>query len=153
MDSFKYSVGQTLKYNKNGNLGVVVFCGKEEVHLRTATGFIVDPRIDDENLEVVSEDCQVDLPVVHTEKSDNKTERKVRTGTKSERARVLFVENSKLSRKEMINLFKSELEMTDAGAATYYANIKKLVMSTQFKERMSTTTGQLIDEVDEVTEK
>ena len=29
------------------------------------------------------------------------------------------------ARKDIINLFKSELNMTDAGASTYYQNIKK----------------------------
>ena len=47
------------------------------------------------------------------------------TGTKMERATSIYLNNQDLSRKDVIALFVAQLEMTPAGASTYYQTIKK----------------------------
>lgn len=51
----------------------------------------------------------------------------VREGSKSQRAVDIYTKMlaDGKSRKEIINVFKSQLEMGDAGASTYYQNCKK----------------------------
>ncbi len=46
-------------------------------------------------------------------------------GTKLERARAIYKANADKSRKEIIQLFVTELNMTPAGASTYHAQCKK----------------------------
>lgn len=45
--------------------------------------------------------------------------------SKIDRAKKIYTANATLSRKEMIALFAKELQMTDAGAGTYYATCKR----------------------------
>lgn len=47
------------------------------------------------------------------------------SGTKLERAKELYKANAEKSRKEIIELFVKELNMTPAGASTYHAQCKK----------------------------
>lgn len=51
----------------------------------------------------------------------------VRTETKAEKAEVIFRNNLTLSRKEIVNLFMTELGMSSAGASTYHQNMKAKV--------------------------
>lgn len=46
------------------------------------------------------------------------------SGTKLERAKELYKANAEKSRKEIIELFVKELNMTPAGASTYHAQCK-----------------------------
>ena len=52
---------------------------------------------------------------------------KAKKGDKKVRSQELYIENKDngLSRKEWIALFVSEIDMSPAGASTYYANMKK----------------------------
>lgn len=45
--------------------------------------------------------------------------------TKLDKAKALFKANVKLSRENMIGLFMEQLQMTKAGATTYYYNAQK----------------------------
>jgi hypothetical protein len=47
------------------------------------------------------------------------------SGTKLERAHAIYKANADKSRKEIIQLFVTELNMTPAGASTYHAQCKK----------------------------
>lgn len=49
------------------------------------------------------------------------------TGSKKEQAIELFKVNKSKTRKEIIELFVEQLDMTPAGAATYYSTAKKTV--------------------------
>ena len=55
----------------------------------------------------------------------------VRTETKAQKAEVIFRNNPTLSRKEIINLFMTELGMSSAGASTYQYNMKVKVFGTK----------------------
>ena len=48
------------------------------------------------------------------------------TGTKKERAETLYLTYKGQSRPDIIAIFMKKLDMTSAGAATYYANCKKV---------------------------
>lgn len=48
-----------------------------------------------------------------------------KVGTKAERAMEIFTNNPNIGRKMMIGMFMDHLDMTKAGASTYYANCKK----------------------------
>lgn len=50
--------------------------------------------------------------------------RPVRDGTKSAKALEIFNDNKKLPRKVVIELFMKKLQMSKAGASTYYQNCK-----------------------------
>ena len=52
-----------------------------------------------------------------------------RSGTKIERALVIYKESAAMGRKATIDRFVSELSMTSAGAQTYFYNCKKLATS------------------------
>lgn len=54
-----------------------------------------------------------------------KTKRAAKGGTKLEKAKALFKANMKLSRENMIGLFMEQLQMSKAGATTYYYNAQK----------------------------
>jgi hypothetical protein len=56
-------------------------------------------------------------------KVEKKGERKARTGTKMQKAIALFDKSA--ARKDVIAKFMSEAKLTKAGAATYYALVKK----------------------------
>ena len=53
------------------------------------------------------------------------TARKRSGVTKLDQARELFKSNAKLSRENMIGLFMEQLQMSRAGATTYYYNAQK----------------------------
>ncbi len=52
------------------------------------------------------------------------------TGTKLERARTIYTNMVGASRKEVIQAFVTDLNMTVAGASTYYATCKKVLTPT-----------------------
>lgn len=54
-----------------------------------------------------------------------KAKRAAKGGTKLEKAKALFKANMKLSRENMIGLFMEQLQMSKAGATTYYYNAQK----------------------------
>lgn len=56
-----------------------------------------------------------------------KAERPAKTDTKRARALELYKANIKEGRAKVLSLFKSELNMTDAGANSYFYATKKLV--------------------------
>lgn len=54
-----------------------------------------------------------------------KTKRAAKGETKLDKAKALFKANAKLSRENMIGLFMEQLQMSRAGATTYYYNAQK----------------------------
>ena len=56
-----------------------------------------------------------------------KAERPVKTDSKRARALQLYKDNIKDGRATVLKLFKTELNMTDAGANSYFYATKKLV--------------------------
>lgn len=146
MEHFAHDVGQTIQY-KNGNSviqGVVLCCSNKDVTVRTYQGIVVDLPFEQYDIELVSEECLVPLPQLEKQADDESTVdnsevkvRSVREGTKTQKALVIFKEMKSQgeSRKLIIQKFKDVLDMSDAGAATYYANCSKKVNSDEFKER------------------
>ena len=54
-----------------------------------------------------------------------KAKRAAKGETKLDKAKALFKANAKLSRENMIGLFMEQLQMSKAGATTYYYNAQK----------------------------
>jgi hypothetical protein len=114
-------------------VGVVIKETNETIVLQTSFGLVSVPTNDgtfteiseeefkqhSQPLPVVKEDVVVKQQVKHVN-----TERKERTGTKTEKAREIFKQNPDKTRKEIIQMFVELLDMTEAGAATFYNNTK-----------------------------
>lgn len=64
-------------------------------------------------------------PWAFAEGNESTTANSNKKQTKQDRAEQLFLENEKLDRQEMYELFMKELDMSIAGARTYYRNLRK----------------------------
>ena len=64
--------------------------------------------------------------VVTDKKGEDPTEHNKKKGWKAIKAKELYLKHRKeYSRKQFIELFVKEVDMTPAGASTYHANLKK----------------------------
>lgn len=119
-----YFIGQTVKLT-NGTQGHIVYSDLDVSHVRTATK-IEQVATSDIN-EVISEEAiALEGGEVVEQKVQMLTTRVVRdNGNTTKLQRAIAMYDATKSRQDMIKLFIAELNMTSAGASTYYATCKK----------------------------
>lgn len=69
--------------------------------------------------------------------------------TKTEIAKKIFEANQGIARKDMIEKFMTEAGLTQAGASTYYANFKKMALTTSALQRIGLADAQETQETSE----
>ena len=139
-------VGSHIQWTSEDNDGQYSYKGvvsqlnekDNSISFQTESGGEFTVMNDDGNIQII-EDSGVELKVKEEEtvkkvrkpKTTNKVAEK-KTVTKSngeskvQKAMLIFNEHyGKLSRKDIIQMFKDQLDMSDAGGSTYYQNCKK----------------------------
>lgn len=103
---------------------VGVLTGETDTHVRflTKCGEFEVEKTDGEFSEATREDFDVSETPVKTD--SNAVETTARSGSKMEMAIEIFKRMNGSTRKNIIAAFKAELNMSDAGASTYYQTIK-----------------------------
>lgn len=69
--------------------------------------------------------------------------------TKTEIAKKIFEANQGIARKDMIEKFMTEAGLTQAGASTYYANFKKMALTTSALQRIGLVDAPQTQETSE----
>ena len=122
--------------------GVVSKVNDENISFQTENGGEFTIMVGDGNVEVIKDSGVVlktskkSTKKTSSKKSTKKVETKKvahtsttkasKSGSKVEQAMMMYTQNiGTKSRKEIIQMFKDELQMSDAGASTYYQNCKK----------------------------
>lgn len=115
--------------------GQLIKLTDERVTILTVDGEMTFPLDDGEVVKIrkptkfddyINARKEVAAKLPKAKKASPKRKRKSKKGSKIERARVLLLTGGKMpSRKDGIALLVKELDMTPAGASTYYANVKR----------------------------